>query len=43
MLVTIFTLVLIPVIYSILTNLASPRAHASIRLDRELRDAETAE
>jgi HAE1 family hydrophobic/amphiphilic exporter-1 len=40
---TIFTLVLIPVIYSILSNLASPRAHAGIRLDRELRDAEAAE
>jgi HAE1 family hydrophobic/amphiphilic exporter-1 len=40
---TIFTLVLIPVIYSILANLASPRAHAGIRLDRELRDAEAAE
>ncbi len=43
MLVTIFTLVLIPVIYSILANLASPQAHAGIRLDRELRDAKTAE
>ena len=40
---TIFTLVLIPVIYSILANLASPRAHAGIRLDRELREAEAAE
>ena len=40
---TIFTLVLIPVIYSILANLAAPRAHAGIRLDRELRDAEAAE
>ncbi len=40
---TIFTLVLIPVMYSILANLASPQAHAGIRLDRELRDAETAE
>ena len=40
---TIFTLVLIPVIYSILANLAPPRAHAGIRLDRKLRDAEAAE
>lgn len=36
---TVFTLVLVPVIYSILTPLAKPRAHAGIRLDRELRDA----
>jgi len=38
---TLFTLVLIPVIYSLLATLASSRAHAGIRLDRELRDAET--
>ena len=37
---TIFTLVLIPVIYSLLAPLAPPRAHAGIRLDRELREAE---
>ncbi len=36
---TVFTLVLIPVIYSLLAPLASPRAHAGIRLDRELREA----
>ncbi len=34
---TVFTLVLIPVIYSLLAPLAPPRAHAGIRLDRELR------
>ena len=37
---TLFTLVLIPVIYSLLAPLASSRAHAGIRLDRELREAE---
>ena len=37
---TVFTLVLIPVIYSLLAPLAPPRAHAGIRLDRELRDME---
>ena len=37
---TIFTLVLIPVIYSLLAPLAPPRAHAGIRLDRELREAD---
>ena len=37
---TIFTLVLIPVIYSLLAPLAPARAHAGVRLDRELRDAE---
>jgi multidrug efflux pump subunit AcrB len=35
---TVFTLVLIPVIYSLLAPLAPPRAHAGIRLDRELRE-----
>ncbi len=40
---TIFTLVLIPVIYSLLAPLAPPRAHAGIRLDRELRDLEHSE
>ena len=37
---TIFTLILIPVIYSLLAPLAPARAHAGVRLDRELRDAE---
>jgi len=37
---TVFTLVLIPVIYSLLAPLAPPRAHAGIRLDRELREIE---
>ncbi len=37
---TIFTLVLIPVIYSLLAPLRPPRAHAGIRLDRELRELE---
>lgn len=37
---TVFTLVLIPVIYSLLAPLAPPRAHAGIRLDRELREME---
>ncbi len=36
---TVFTLVLVPVIYSVLTPLGKPRAHAGIRLDRELREA----
>lgn len=39
---TVFTLILIPVIYSLLAPLAPPRAHAGVRLDRELRDAEKA-
>ena len=34
---TVFTLILIPVIYSLLAPLARPRAHAGVRLDRELR------
>ena len=37
---TVFTLVLIPVIYSLLAPFAPPRAHAGIRLDRELREME---
>ncbi len=37
---TVFTLVLIPVIYSLLAPLRPPRAHAGIRLDRELRESE---
>ena len=37
---TIFTLVLIPVIYSLLAPLAPARAHAGVRLDRELREVE---
>ena len=37
---TIFTLILIPVIYSVLAPLGRPRAHAGIRLDRELREVE---
>ncbi|MEC9185678.1 MAG: efflux RND transporter permease subunit, partial [Pseudomonadota bacterium] len=40
---TVFTLILIPVIYSFLAPLARPRAHAGIRLDRELRELEAAE
>ena len=40
---TVFTLILIPVIYSFLASLARPRAHAGIRLDRELRELEAAE
>lgn len=40
---TVFTLLLIPVIYSLLASLARPRAHAGIRLDRELRELEAAE
>lgn len=39
---TIFTLLLIPVIYSLLAPLARPRAHAGVRLDRELRAIEAA-
>jgi len=39
---TVFTLVLIPVIYSVLAPLAPSRAHAGIRLDRELREADAA-
>jgi len=39
---TVFTLVLIPVIYSVLAPLVPSRAHAGIRLDRELREAEAA-
>jgi len=39
---TIFTLVLIPVIYSVLAPLSPSRAHAGIRLDRELREADAA-
>ena len=39
---TVFTLLLIPVIYSLLASLARPRAHAGIRLDRELRELEAA-
>ena len=37
---TIFTLVLIPVLYSVLAPLTAARAHAGIRLDRELREME---
>ncbi len=37
---TVFTLILIPVIYSLLAPLSRPRAHAGIRLDRELREIE---
>ncbi|PIW26296.1 MAG: multidrug transporter AcrB [Rhodospirillales bacterium CG15_BIG_FIL_POST_REV_8_21_14_020_66_15] len=37
---TVFTLVLIPVIYSLLAPLAPTRAHAGVRLDREMREAE---
>ncbi len=37
---TVFTLVLIPVIYSLLAPLTPARAHAGIRLDRELREME---
>jgi multidrug efflux pump subunit AcrB len=40
---TVFTLILIPVIYSLLAPLARPRAHAGVRLDRELREFEAAE
>ena len=37
---TLFTLILIPVIYSLLAPLTKPRAHAGVRLDRELREAD---
>jgi hydrophobe/amphiphile efflux-1 (HAE1) family protein len=37
---TVFTLILIPVIYSLLAPLRPPRAHAGVRLDRELREIE---
>jgi hydrophobe/amphiphile efflux-1 (HAE1) family protein len=37
---TVFTLVLIPVFYSLVAPLAPARAHAGVRLDRELRDME---
>lgn len=37
---TVFTLVLIPVFYSLLAPLAPARAHAGVRLDRELREME---
>ena len=37
---TAFTLILIPVIYSLLAPLTRSRAHAGVRLDRELRDFE---
>jgi len=40
--VTVFTLVLIPVIYSLLAPLAPSRVHAGIRLDHELCEAELA-
>ena len=40
---TIFTLVLIPVIYSVVAPLSSSRAHAGIRLDRELREVDAAQ
>lgn len=40
---TVFTLLLIPVIYSLLAPLARPHAHAGVRLDRELRELEAAE
>lgn len=39
---TVFTLVLIPVIYSVLAPMVPSRAYAGIRLDRELREAEAA-
>jgi len=39
---TIFTLVLILVIYSVRSPLCTSRAHAGIRLDRELREADAA-
>ena len=35
---TVFTLILIPVIYSVLAPLVPPRAHMGVRLDRELRE-----
>ncbi|MDA0306058.1 MAG: efflux RND transporter permease subunit [Proteobacteria bacterium] len=37
---TVFTLILIPVIYSLLAPLSPPRVHAGVRLDRELREVE---
>jgi multidrug efflux pump subunit AcrB len=37
---TVFTLILIPVIYSLLAPLVPARAHAGVRLDRELREIE---
>ena len=37
---TAFTLILIPVIYSLLAPLSPPRAHGGVRLDRELRELE---
>jgi hypothetical protein len=37
---TLFTLILIPVLYSLLAPLTAARAHAGIRLDRELREME---
>jgi len=40
---TVFTLLLIPVLYSLLAPLARPRAHAGIRLDREMREFEGTE
>ena len=41
-LATVFTLVLVPVLYSLLAPFGRPRAHAGVRLDRELREAEGA-
>ena len=38
---TVFTLVLIPVLYSLLAPLRPPRAYAGIRLDRELREIDS--
>jgi multidrug efflux pump subunit AcrB len=37
---TVFTLILIPVIYSLLAPLVPARAHTGVRLDRELREIE---
>jgi len=37
---TVFTLILIPVLYSLLAPLSPPRVHAGVRLDRELREVE---
>jgi hypothetical protein len=39
---TVFTLVLIPVIYSLLAPFRAPRAHAGRRLSEELSEAEQA-
>ncbi|MEM6491723.1 MAG: efflux RND transporter permease subunit, partial [Pseudomonadota bacterium] len=39
---TVFTLFLIPALYSLLALLAGARAHAGVRLDRELRAAQAA-